>query len=79
MPYNNQRLLGPGSRYFDERILRDKRYQEDITRYGKEPVETEIRDFVPDPNEVGDFGFSIEEDELKRKRHMHQKRRSTRL
>jgi hypothetical protein len=60
VPYNSQNLLGPGSRYLKER---SHRY------YGRQgDVETEYqnREFIPNPEEIGDYDFGIQEDELQR-------------
>ncbi len=77
---SKKRMLGPGSRYFDEDRLKHRQFYgkgNDPTKYQREPVDTEIRNLVPDPDEVGDFDFRLddfEEEYEKRKR-----RRSTRL
>lgn len=57
--------LGPGSRNWkDETRSRDRfNYggdpRKNITKYKKAPIETEIRNFVPDPEQIGDFDFEI--------------------
>ena len=46
-------------------------------RYTKPPVETEIRTFVPDPEQVGDFDFRL--DDFEEKMEKRRQQRSTRL
>ena len=58
MPYNNERLLGPGSRYLEERPHKYYNWQGD--------TEYQNREFIPNPEEIGDFGFGIPEEELQR-------------
>ncbi len=77
---SKKRMLGPGSRYFDEDRLSHRQYygkKNDPTKYEKEPVDTEIRNFVPDPDEVGDFEFRL--DDFEEKYEKQKRRRSTRL
>ena len=75
-----QKLIGPGSRYFSEDRLQHRQYsgkKHDPTKYQKAPVDTEIRDFVPDPDEIGDFEFRL--DDFQEKYEKRRKQWSTRL
>ncbi len=78
---SKKKMIGPGSRYFDEDRFRHRQYYDkgknDPTKYQKEPVDTEIRNFVPDPDEIGDFEFRL--DDFEEEYEKRKKRRSTRL
>ena len=67
MPYNSGRLLGPGRRLFNEDRLYHR--QEGSRNTFEEtpymgPVDTEIRNYVPDPSEIGDFNFRMSSEDI---------------